>query len=63
MNSKRERERDCKINMAQFIDFEVEVSDTEKEKDDEDVVCNDNSLNSFKNDSSSVRIFELRQKF
>ena len=49
--------------MAQFIDFEVEVSDTEKEKDDEDVVCNDNSLNSFINDSSSVRIFELRQKF
>ena len=36
---------------------------TQKDKDDEDVVCNDNSLNSFINDSSSVRIFELRQKF
>ena len=39
--------------MAQFIDFEVEVSDTEKVKDDEDEVCSDNSLNSFINDSSS----------
>ena len=39
--------------MAQFTDFEVEISDTEKEKDDEDEVCSDNSLNSFINDSSS----------
>ena len=39
--------------MAQSIDFEVEVSDTEKVKDDEDEVCSDNSLNSFTNDSSS----------
>ena len=39
--------------MAEFIDFEVKVSDTEKAKDDEDEVCNDNSLNSFINDSSS----------
>ena len=39
--------------MAQFIDFEVEVSDTEKVKDDEDEVCGNNSLNSFINDSSS----------
>ena len=39
--------------MAQFIDFEVEVSDTEKGKDDEDGVCSDNSLNSFISDSSS----------
>ena len=39
--------------MAQFIDFEVEVSDTEKIKDDEDEVCSNNSLNSFINDSTS----------
>ena len=39
--------------MAQFIDFEVEVSDTEKVKDDEDEVCSDNSLNSFIDDSNS----------
>ena len=39
--------------MAQFIDFEVEVSDTEKIKDDEDEVCRNNSLNSFINDSTS----------
>ena len=39
--------------MAKFIDFEVEVNDTEKAKDDEDEVCSDNSLNSFINDSSS----------
>ena len=41
--------------MARFIDFEVEVSDTEKdeEDDDEDKVCSDNSLNWFINDSSS----------
>ena len=39
--------------MAEFIDFEVKVSDTEKAKDDEDEVCNDYSLNSFINDSSS----------
>ena len=38
--------------MAQFTDFEVEISDTEKGKDDEDEVCSDNSLNSFINDSS-----------
>ena len=33
--------------MARFIGFEVEVSDTEKdeEDDDEDKVCSDNSLN------------------
>ena len=39
--------------MAQFIDFEVEVSDTEKVEDDEDEVCSNNSLNSFINDSTS----------
>ena len=39
--------------MAQFIDFEVEVSDTEKVEDDEDEVCSNNSLNSFTNDSTS----------
>ena len=39
--------------MAEFIDFEVEVSDREKAKDDEDEVCSDNSLNLFINDSSS----------
>ena len=39
--------------MAQFVDFEVEISDTEKVIDDEDEVCSDNSLNSFINDSSS----------
>ena len=39
--------------MAQFIDFEVEVSVTEKGKEDEDEVCSDNSLNSFISDSSS----------
>ena len=27
--------------MAQFTDFEVEISDTEKGKDDDDEVCND----------------------
>ena len=31
--------------MAQFIDFEVEVSDTEKVEDDEDEICSNNSLN------------------
>ena len=41
------------MTLAQFIDFEVEVSDTEKGKGDEDEVCSDNSLNSFINDSSS----------
>ena len=41
--------------MAEFSDFEVEVSDTEKAKDDEDQVCSDNSFNSFINDSSSDR--------
>ena len=39
--------------MAQSIDFEVEVSDTEKVKDDEDEVCSNNSWNSFINDSTS----------
>ena len=39
--------------MAQFIDFEVEVSDTEKVKDDKDEVFSDNSINSFIKDSSS----------
>ena len=39
--------------MAQFIAFKVEVSETEKVKDDEDEVCSNNSLNSFINDSSS----------
>ena len=39
--------------MAQFLAFKVEVSDTEKVKDDEDEVCSDNSLNSFINDSST----------
>ena len=39
--------------MAEFTDFEVEVSDTEKAKDDEDEVYSDNCLNSFINDSSS----------
>ena len=39
--------------MAEYIDFEVEVSDTENAaKDDEDEVCIDDSLNSFVNDSS-----------
>ena len=39
--------------MAEYIDFEVEVSDTENAaKDDEDEVCSDDSLNSFVNDSS-----------
>ena len=47
------RQRDCKITMAEFIDFEVEVSDTEKAKDDEDEICCGNSLNSFINYSSS----------
>ena len=40
--------------MAQFIDFEVEVSDTEKVEDDEDEVCSNNSLNSFINDSTNL---------
>ena len=40
-------------NHGLVIDFEVEVSDTEKVNDDEDEVCSDNSLNSFINDSSS----------
>ena len=39
--------------MAEFIDFEVEVSDTEKAKDDKDEVCSNNSLNSFINNSSN----------
>ena len=39
--------------MAEFVDFEVEVSDTEKANRDEDEVCSNNSLNSFINDSSS----------
>ena len=39
--------------MAEYTDFEVEVSDTENAaKDDEDEVCSDDSLNSFVNDSS-----------
>ena len=39
--------------MAEYIDFEVEVSDTENAaKDDKDEVCSDDSLNSFVNDSS-----------
>ena len=32
-------------NHGLVIDFEVEVSDTEKVNDDEDEVCSDNSLN------------------
>ena len=39
--------------MAEYIDFEVEVSDTENAaKDDEDEISSDDSLNSFVNDSS-----------
>ena len=38
--------------MAKYIDFEVEVSDTENTaKDREDEVCSDDSLNFFFNDS------------
>ena len=39
--------------MAEYIDFEVEVSDTENTaKDGEDEVCSNDSLNIFINDSS-----------
>ena len=39
--------------MAEYIDFEVEVSDTENTaKDGEDEVCSNDSLNFFINDSS-----------
>ena len=39
--------------MAEYIDFEIEVSDTENTaKDGKDEVSSDDSLNSFINDSS-----------
>ena len=39
--------------MAEYIDFEIEVSDTENTaKDGKDEVPSDDSLNSFINDSS-----------
>ena len=39
--------------MAEYIDFEVEVSDTENTaKDGEDEVCSNDSLNFVINDSS-----------
>ena len=49
--------------MAQFIAFKVEVSETEKVKDDEDEVCSNNSLNSFINDSSSSDNEKKLRKF